>query len=379
MFKFFIFITLLMTAVTSFSFEKDIHDPTLSINAGAATLKFSGYFDTYIAHDFARPVDGHKDISRGGGRHYTSNPLYNDQFSVGYSFLQTDFEANETMGFRFAYHFGDIVQKMYEGEPESIKPIREATARIKLNEKLMVEAGIMPSFFGFETFINKENMHATRAHMTDFAPDFDAGARAYYTLSKNEHLKFQIANGWQVIRDNNRDKSVAAAYVYDEPGRFMFNWGQFYGNEAPEGQHHTYRTYTNLFAKIPHGRFTFAPMLDLGWGEKYRQGNEGKYWAPWQSYGLIIRYAMGEKNAVAARYDRTHDPNNIIPELVTTTPNGWQSRGYTLTYEYLISKFATYRLEGNYEKSEDPVYTTHDRHFKKSEQKFLYTSLALAF
>lgn len=378
MLKIFIILILVILSQVSWA-DKDIHDSTLSIKAGESTLKFSGYFDTYYAYDFARPYGTQKDIDNGGGRNYTSNPLYDNQLSVAYSFLQTDFEANDEVGFRFAYQYGDIVQKMYEGEAINVKPIREMTSRIKLSDKLLLEVGIMPSFFGFETFINKENMHATRAHMTDFAPDFDAGARLHYNLDETHHFKFQIANGWQVIRDNNRDKALGGAYVYSKKDKFMFNLGQFFGNEAPEGQHHSYRAYSNLFAKIFLGRFTFAPMLDLGWGEKYRQGAEDKYWAPWQSYGLSVRYAIGEKNAVAVRYDRTHDPNNIIPELKTTTPNGWQSHGYTLTFEHLYSKYMTYRIEGNFEKSKDPVYQSSNPNFKKSEQKFLYTSLSLAF
>jgi hypothetical protein len=360
--------------------NKDINEGILKIKSGPKEIRFSGYIDGYYAYDFSNPYHGEKDLELdGGGRDYTSNPLYDRQFSLGYSFFQVEFE-HKNIGYRFAYHFGDIVQKMYIEEPERFKSIREATMNIKLNDDLLMEVGLMPSIFGFETFINKDNLHATRSYMTDFAPDFDAGVRFYWKKNQNELLKFQITNGWQVERDKNKTSALGFAYVYDRPKSFHFNWGQFFGDESPSGVKTSYRYYNNLFAKIHINEdWIIAPVLDVGWEQKNHAGKVHKTWAPWQSYGLSARYAIKPQHGIAGRYDRTFDPNGIIPELITNSPNGWDSNGYTLTYEYLFNEMATFRLEGRYVKSKDAVFKTNVAKKFTDEESFIMSQLGLSF
>ena len=373
---------------------KDIHEGLLRVKAGDKDLRFSGYFDGYYAHDFSNPVNGGDDLeeswnescgeiggcsSNEAGRQYTSNPLYDRQFGVGYGFFQVDFEHKD-VGFRLAYHFGDIVQKMYLEETERLKDIREASASFLLSDNLKLEAGLMPSIFGFETFINKENMHATRSYMNDFAPDFEAGLRLYWTKSEHEVVKFQVTNGWQVYRDKNKEKALGLAYVYDRPKALLFNWGMFFGDESPIGVKTSYRFYNNIFAKIHlHDKWVLAPVLDLGWQQELT--NKKKPWTPWQSYGVSLRYALTTKLGLAARYDRTDDPHTIIPELKTNppTPNGWSSNGYTLTYEYLYNSSSTFRLEGRYVKSRDAIFKTNDEGELSDEDSFVSSSLAYSF
>lgn len=376
--KFLCFLLVLLATHLAFA-DKDIHQSILKVSAGKKELRFSAYADGYYAFDPSNPYRGEEDFDAGGGRDYTSNPLYDRQFSLGYGFFQVDFE-HDNIGFRYAQHFGDIVQKMYADEPERFKNIREASINIKLNAELLLEVGLMPSIFGFETFINKENMHASRAYMTDFAPDFDAGARLYWKKSEHQTFKFQVTNGWQVERDKNKSKALGFAWVYDQPQEFNFNWGQFFGDEAPTGEKTSYRYYNNLFAKIYlDDRWILAPMLDFGWEQKNYLNARGKAWMPWQSIGLSVRYAVSKQHGIAARFDRTFDPYGTIPELKTSTPHGWNSNGYTLTYEYLFNEMATFRLEGRYVKSKDAVFKRHLASKFSDEESFAMAQMAVSF
>lgn len=375
----FLFLILLSTPVIAEDTTKDVHESVLKVKAGNKEIRFSGYMDGYYAYDFNNPFEGEKDFENGGGRAYTSNPLYDRQFSTGYGFFQVEFD-HKNVGLRLATHFGDIVQKMYVDEPKSLKNIREASLNIKLNDELLLEVGYMPSIFGFETFINKENMHASRAFMTDFAPDFDAGARLYWKASQHDTWKFQVTNGWQELRDKNKVPALGAAYVREKKNEYLFNWGQFFGDETLAGQRTSYRYYNNLFAKIHvSDKWIVAPMLDVGWEQKVQTGKSRKSWVPWQSYGLSARYALNAKNGLAARFDRTFDPNNIIPELKAGTPHGWISNGATLTYEYLFNEFATFRLECRYVKSRDAVFKTKHQNQFTTEDKFVMSQLAISF
>jgi hypothetical protein len=96
---------------------------------------------------------------------------------------------------------------------------------------------------------------------------------------------------------------------------------------------------------------------------------------------LSLRYALTPKHGLAARYERTDDPHTIIPELETDPPtaHGWNTYGYTLTYEYLYNLAATFRLEGRYVKSQDAVFKTSDNGERSDEDSFVYSSVALSF
>jgi Putative beta-barrel porin-2, OmpL-like. bbp2 len=121
--------------------------------------------------------------------------------------------------------------------------------------------------------------------------------------------------------------------------------------------------------------------LDLGWEQKLTNSHK-KSWVPWQSWGMSLRYAINNKHGLAARYDRTRDPNNIIPELKSITgpmPHGWNSNGYTLTYEYLFNIETTFRVEGRYVKSQDAVFKTNIPGHYIDEDSFLMTSMAMSF
>lgn len=380
MLKFFIILIFLLISISSYAEKtKDMNDGLLKIISGDKEIRFSGYMDSYYAYDLHNPYEGEKDFEQGGGRYYTSDPLYDRQFSVGYGFLQFEFD-HKNLGLRIATHFGDIVQKMYVEEPDNIKKIREASINIKLNHELLLEVGYMPSIFGFETFINKDNLHASRAFMTDFAPDFDAGARLYWKATEHDTLKFQLTNGWQVLRDKNRVIALGAAYVREKKNEYLFNWGQFWGDESLEGERTAYRYYNNIFAKIHlSDKWIIVPMLDVGWEQKVKSGEREKTWAPWQSYGIIGRYALNPKNGIAGRFDRTYDPNSIIPELKANSPHGWISDGYTLTYEYLFNELATFRVEGRYVKSRDPVFKTKNENKLTDEDSFLMSQIAVSF
>lgn len=95
-----------------------------------------------------------------------------------------------------AFHTGEIVGVMYAGEDYLYKFIRELSFTYRLTYKMEMEAGIFPAIYGAETFLNKDNFHAARAVMTDFAPDFETGVRLKYRYSRYWRTTLQITNGW---------------------------------------------------------------------------------------------------------------------------------------------------------------------------------------
>lgn len=307
-------------------------------------LDFEGYVDFNYVKDFDNPVDNI--------RLYGSNPLHVNQFNLAYAFAQARYE-DEHLKVTAAIHAGGIVDLMYAGEPQQIKPIRELSVYYKFKKAgFGIEAGIMPAVFGAETFINKDNQHATRAVMTDFAPDYEAGIRFHYKISEHWSGKVQMTNGWQVIMENNNSPAFGMVNVY-ETKKVMFNWGVFVGEEPYRNRTNQLRVYHNFFAKIKAGKFTLMPMLDIG---MQRDTTATTQYNMWHSYGLSARYQLPRNFAVALRYERMYDPHNIIPELNAKTPDGFQFHGYTATIEYIPTPNVVVRLEGRFSNSLDAIF-----------------------
>lgn len=318
------------TAVDSSS-HKDYH------------LELEGYFDVNYNYDFNVPKDRiHL---------YSSNPIYANQFNLAYGYLQSSFSKDNTKA-TIAIHQGGIVDLMYAGEKDWVKSVRELSLSQIFSKKLRVEVGILPSIFGFETFVNKDNLHASRAVFTDFAPDFEIGVRSHVKYSERLRGIYQITNGWQIIKENNATPAFGMAHIYEKGKSFLFNWGVFAGNEPYQGKLDQFRLCNNVFAKWVHGKFTIAPMYD--WGFQVDSLNHLKHW---HSQGMSVRLQLPKKMGLAMRYEEMKDRHSIIPETNTHLPNGFHMKGYTLTLEYVPSINTTFRLEAKYMTDEDAIFS----------------------
>ena len=303
------------------------------------------YLDFHYAFDPNLPSDRM--------RLYGSNPYHVNQFDIGYAFAELSYK---TKNFRtsLALNTGSLVERMYILENEQIKRIRELSGEYFLGNGLSVEGGIMPAMYGFEGFINKENWFSTRAVMTDFAPDFDLGVRLNYRKGKNWIYRFQIANGWQTIRETNKNKAIGTLIKY-ENSNLLVNWGTMLTNESTIDSINLERFYSNFFMKFKIGKkWQIAPLWDYG---IQRDSFNFKKIHFWTSACLNVRYHYNSKMNFAARYEYFYDPKQIVPDVVTNTPNGFRYKGASICFEYAFHKFASFRIETRYAHSLDKIYT----------------------
>lgn len=288
-----------------------------------------------------------------GRRDFTSYPLYVNQFALSYAYLQSQYEIVDKLRVRLAVHTGHIVESLYNEEPRSLQFIREAAIYYFFVPKLAVEAGIFPSYFGAELALMKENLHATRAYIADFSPDYEAGVRLHIHFRKDMALRFMVINGWQEIRDANGRKGFGFVWSVNRPGKIVGDWNMYWGNEAPRGLAPVFRHYQNLYYRIWLGkRWLTLPMLDLVVQKNNTTDRHDLVVSP----AISLRYAITQRVGVAARYDYLYNEADIVPELKTGTENGWQSHSVTGTLEYLPLPQLTFRVEGRYGTNKDAVF-----------------------
>jgi len=351
-------------------------------------LGISGYMDTYAAYSLNNPTTNTR-------RPYNSNPEYVDHVGMAYGYISFEY-VNENVRARTAIQGGEIVERMYIGEraDSGVKLFREANAGYAFSKNIALDMGIFPSFYGAESFINKDNQHASRAIMTDFAPDYAAGMRLNYEPSQRWEFKFEISNGWQNI-SNPHQMAFGALAVFKPSDKATLNYATYLGNEALVGQAMILRSYHDFYAKIVWGNFTFIPMVDYFFERRDAEGRT--VWG--LNAGISIRYAFNALFAIAARYELLYDPNEIIPDLhanapygvpgmasdgtqtlgtTAPAPGGFQADGYTLTLEYLPSEHMTIRLEGRYTKALNPIYIRGNNQ-PTNDDAIIYSSFAVGF
>jgi hypothetical protein len=325
-------------------------------------LTLHGYFDFVYAAGFQDP--NRINTVDFGRRQFTSSPLYSDKFTLPYAYVGSTYEINK-LTLRLALHMGDIVESLYAQELESMRMVREASLNYQFTKKFSVEAGIFPSLYGFEIFLSKENLHATRGYIADFAPDYEAGVRFKYQINNFWSGRIMVLNGWQEIKDSNGKKALGFVAQYDNRKNTFFNWGIYLGDVREIGESFSRnRVYHNIFWKRTVNRWTFVPMLDFAHQQQSQNNNEVLFMiAP----ALSVRYSFNSNWAVASRWDMVNDPKNMIPELngklvtpslinAANNPNGWQSNSVTLTLERLLSENFTVRMEGRYALNKDKLF-----------------------
>lgn len=340
---------------------KDKKKNLLEYDLGKAKLSFNAYGDfgyvvgpqrTHTFYDYIT-----KDtVTQFGRRDYTSYPMYANQFSLAYAYVQAQYEIENKLRIRMAFHTGHTVDALYAEETNSTKIIRELAVYYHFNEKWAVETGIFPSYFGAETVLSKNNLHATRAYIADFSPDYEAGFRLHYKHNPYNTFSAMVLNGWQVIRENNTTKAFALGWNVNKPGKIDGSWNFFFGNEQTLQVDYTlFRHYQNVYYRIwLSKKLMILPVLDFVLERRPPGASSG--WNQVIAPAFSIRYGINEKIGVAARWDYIYDKANIIPELYTGTPNGWQSNSATLTFEYLPIPQITMRLEGRYGMNKDAVF-----------------------
>jgi len=318
----------------------------IQVEEKGSNIEFENYVDFNFAYDFNNPINQ--------TRLYGSNPTNVNQFNLSYAYSQLKFE-NERIKVVTAFATGSIVKLMYLGESSELKWVREISLFYKFKkEGWGIEAGIMPSIYGVETFINRDNQHATRAVMTDFAPDFEQGVRFHYKFGDNWRGKFQVTNGWQVIKDNNNCPGFGWVNIIGNPDKSFVNLGLYAGNEPYQGLPRQTKLYSNLFAKINIGNLSIWPMFDIGF-----QKDTLRALQPFYCYGASVKYQFSNAFSMAARYEHVQDEHAIITELLNPT-NQWVHDGFTATIQYVPFPNFIVRLETVLSKATTTVYTISD-------------------
>jgi Putative beta-barrel porin-2, OmpL-like. bbp2 len=315
-------------------------------STGALTI--SGYAEAYYQYDFNKPSDNNRP-----GFIYSHNR--HNEFNLNLGFIKANYTAARVRA-NMAIAAGTYMNANYSAEPGVLKNIYEANAGVKLSKKknLWLDAGIMPSHIGFESAVSKDCWSLTRSILADNSPYFEAGAKLTYTSDNGKWLLSGMAlNGWQRITrvNGNSLMSWGSQIQYKPTDKVLLNYSTFIGTDKPDNAR-LVRLFHNVYGIFNvTDKFGVTTGFDIGTEEK-TPGSDDKN--TWYSPVLILKYAISDKWAIAARGEYYSDENGVI--IATGTPNGFKTTDFSLNIDHSPAKNVLVRVEARNLNSKDEIF-----------------------
>ncbi len=311
-------------------------------------LNFSVFVDTYYAYDFNRPptLD----------RQFTTQPARHNEFNINLVYLEGKIDRERVHG-RVAFQAGTSVQGNYAGEPSigSIsgpslsRNIQEAYTGYRIGAKTWIDAGIMFSHLGLESFLSRDNLTYTRSLVADFSPYYQTGLRLTSALTEKLSGQLLILNGWQNISESNAHKAIGTQLSYAFSPNFSLTYNTFFGQES------AFRHFHDLYFKYsPTDSWWLALQLDAG----FQTGLTGGKASNWRGFTAIAKYSLSQKLALVSRIERYEDPQNIL--IASSNGYAFKSWGASLGADCALDSNLWWRNEARRLFADHPVFTAHN-------------------
>lgn len=334
-----------------------------------SALKISGYLETYYAFDFSNPADHNRPA-------FVYSYNRHNEVNLNLGLIKAAYD-NQHVRANMALMTGTYANANLAAEPGVLKNIAEANAGVKISKKnnLWIDAGVFPSHIGFESAIGKDCWNLTRSILADNSPYYESGAKISFTSSDAEwFVSGLILNGWQRIQRvvGNNTPAFGHQVTFKPSAKVTLNSSSFIGSDTPD-ETRRMRYFHNFFGQVQlHEKIGLVVGFDNGAQQKSKGADQYDYWfAP----VIIARYTPSDKICLAARGEYYSDANGVIISM--STPNGFQTYGYSLNLDYKIADNILWRIETRGFKSKDTIFLRDERPSKSNF--FVISSLAISF
>ncbi len=332
-------------------------------------LTIGGYAELYYGFDFNKPSDNTRP-----GFVYSHNR--HNEVNANLAFIKANYD-NGSVRANLALMAGTYANANLAAEQGVLKNVFEANAGIKLSKSanLWLDAGIFGSHIGFESAISKDCWVLTRNISSENTPYYETGAKLTYTTNDG---KLTVAglylNGWQRInrQDGNSSPAGGVQVYYKATDKITLNYSNYIGTEGADSVN-VRRVYNNFYSIFQFtDKLGITAGFDYGTQQKTKGSNETNHIL---SPVAIARYLFAEKWAIAGRFEYYRDKNGAI--IATGTPNGFDTKGYSLNIDYAPVSNALVRLEGKVYNSKDKIFMRNN--MPVSNSPLITASFAVAF
>lgn len=356
--------TYLLSALTMFTLSSSAQNDSIT-----NPLTISGYLETYYTYDSSNP-DNH---SRPG---FVYSHNRHNEVNLNLGFVKAAYSKDKVRA-NLALMAGTYANANLAAEPGVLKNLFEANVGVKISNKknIWVDAGLFASHIGFESAIGKDCWNLTRSILADNSPYYESGVKISYTSDDERwYASGLFLNGWQHIQrpEGNNTPSFGHQIVFKPNSKISLNSSSFIGSDTPDSTR-MMRYFHNFYAQW---LFTDKVGMIVGFdiGTQQKAKNSDQYSA-WYSPVVIVKYMPTQKTSVAARAEYYADKHGVI--IATGTPNGFQTMGFSINFDYLIASNMMWRIEARTFSSRDKIFILNDE--LSTQNYFLTTAFAISF
>lgn len=284
-------------------------------------------------------------------------------------------KTDEDVAYRVDVNYGNdaSVQNVFDG-------FAPATSQVNLQQAYVssicpltggtVTFGKFVTFHGAEVIEAKDNFNMSRGLLFNFAiPLTHTGIKWDKGFSDGKWTTMLgLVNGWDVMRDNNKGKSIHAAVGYVPSSKVSINVSGTHGPEqaatvppTPSTEKNARSLVDTVIKVVPSDKLTL--VLNHDWGveeglaNKPDQGTQN-----WSGIAGYVNYAFNEEKSLAVRYETFTDEGSRL--LTDVDANGAFDDEVTmnsLTLTLQCKKNAvTTRLEYRMDSSDEDVFVDKD-------------------
>ena len=297
-------------------------------------VAIGGYVDSYWNYNLTNP---HAESIP-----YAVSSARNNEMTINLAYVDLRYRSHR-MRARFVPGFGTYMNDNYANETGTLKHLLEANVGILLSEKtkIWLDAGVLGSPYTNESAISKDHLMYTRSLAPENVPYYLSGVKLSMQVSSRVNAYLYLLNGWQVIEDNNRGKSLGTQLEVRPGESLLVNWNTYWGDErsAWKPEYRT-RMFSDMFVIYrPTQKVDVTSCVYLG--QQQRKDLSSLRW--WQA-NLIARYHFTKRVSLSGRIEYFDDPD----EALVTSANPFEGFSTYTTggcFNLRITDNALFRME----------------------------------
>jgi hypothetical protein len=322
----------------------------------APPFSYGAFIDTYAAHDFNDP--------RTIDRPYTTQPLHEDQLDINLAMIEGKLSTDNYRG-RLALQTGNSVEANYASEAHLFwRYIQEASAGVKLTDKLWFDGGIYLAHIGFEGFNSRDNWNYSRSLVADFSPYYETGAKLSYQFDENTTGQLHVLHGWQNI-STGAHPALGVQLQHNLTKSVQLTYNNYLGDV------HGTRFFNDFIGKADlTDALSVALQFDVG---SQQQEGEGGVW--WHGFSLMSQYKVSPIVSIGGRVERFSDPHQVV--LTTLNGPSFNAVGLSANVDVTVYKGLVWRTEYRAFFGRNAVFPKKDD-FSKNDT-FVVTSLSYSY
>lgn len=324
----------ILAAVSLFSIYFSAFGGTANLDTG---FQFSFYNDVYLKSNL------------GYNSNNITNPfLFNhtttNAFSINQTLLRVKF-VNEKVRGNLGFQAGTYPNKNYVAD-SNFRLLFEANAGFSLDKKnkLWFDAGIMPSYLGFEEAISANNLTISRSIAAENSPYYMTGLFLNYQFGKHWNAMVNVNNGWQKITMKSYDNFGFGGQITYQKDSLTLNYSNFLSRigVAPSfimqpGFSSSDRFFNNFYLKQERKKSSGIIGFDIGSQSSgiFNFSNANV----WYAANAVYQYKIHPKFNIAARAEWYKDIEGVIVK------ESLNSFGGSFNIDFKPNKYALIRLE----------------------------------